>query len=347
MADAGYFSNLLDLHGIAGGNPGETPGPAEQRANTDSFMNTSKARPLSLERRQVSWLRDAAVRPEPSLLHESQTTAWAGFRVGIFEATSKEVTGQCGEHAALGMILRGRTRAQISSLRDRCDFSPGHDSVGLFAPHLDISWTRWDCQPGAERMMLELDFADLVRAGDVDAMVASQRRVLKQDLTMRDGHVATLMRIIADEVRHGSPHGLLYATSLSLVLAAYLFSEKGDSGSIRTRERGQLTASQKSRVLDVVQQRLAEDIALDDLAAAAGVSRFHFLRLFKNSLGTTPYRFVVDQRLAAARKLLAETDRRLGDIAASTGFSSGSHLCTTMRQRLGVTPKQWRQTTQG
>ncbi len=155
------------------------------------------------------------------------------------------------------------------------------------------------------------------------------------------------MRLIADEVRLGSPHGSLYATSLSLSLAAHLFSEKAESGSAHTRERGRLTTSQKSRVLDLVQGRLAEDITLDELAVAAGVSRFHFLRLFKNSLGITPHRFVMDQRLAAARTLLADTDQRLADVAASTGFSSQSHLCTTMRRRLGVTPKQWRRSRQG
>ena len=295
----------------------------------------------------MSWLRGTAPRPEPSLLLESQTAAWAGFRLGIFEATTKEVAGQRGEHAALGMILRGRTRARIVSHGDDCDFSPGSDSVGLFAPHLDIRWTRWDCEPGAQRLMIELDFADLSRAGDLDAMVAPQRRVLRQDLTMRDGQLATLMRLIADEVRLGSPHGSLYATSLSLGLAAHLFSEKGESGRASVRERGRLTASQKSRVLDVIQQRLAEDVALDELAAAAGVSRFHFLRLFKNSLGITPHRFIMDQRLAAARTLLAATDQPLADIAVSAGFSSQSHLCTTMRRRLGVTPKQWRRSAQG
>jgi AraC family transcriptional regulator len=55
----------------------------------------------------------------------------------------------------------------------------------------------------------------------------------------------------------------------------------------------------------------------------------------------------MDQRLAAARKLLTDTNQRLTDIAASTGFSSQSHLCTTMRRRLGVTPKHWRRSTQG
>ena len=319
-------------------------GRPDRGANIDVTMATPEIRPLPREPRQVSWLRDAAVRPEPSLLHESQTAAWAGFRLGIFEAVSKEVAGQRGEHAALAMILRGRTRARIVSHGDECDFSPGPDSVGLFAPHLDISWTRWECEPGAQRMMIELDFADLSRAGDLDAMVSRQRRVLRQDLTMRDGHVAGLMRLIAGEVRLGSPHGSLYATSLSLGLAAYLLSEKGESGRTRARERGRLTATQKCRVLELVQMRLAEDIALDDLAAAAGVSRFHFLRLFKNSLGVTPHRFVMDQRLAAARKLLLETNRPLAEIAANTGFSSQSHLCTTMRRQLGTTPRQWRST---
>jgi AraC family transcriptional regulator len=159
---------------------------------------------------------------------------------------------------------------------------------------------------------------------------------------MRDGHIASLMRLIADEVRQGSPHGSLYASSLSLGLAAYLFSEKVDSGATRARERGRLTASQKARVLDLVQMRLAEDIALDDLAAVAGIGRFHFLRLFKNTLGVTPHRYLVDQRLAAARTLLQDTDQGLADVAANTGFSSQSHLCTAMRRRLGVTPRQWR-----
>jgi hypothetical protein len=90
-------------------------------------------------------------------------------------------------------------------------------------------------------MMIELDFADLTRAGDLDAMAVAHRHVLRQDLTMRDGHVAALLRLIAAEVRPDSPHGSLYA-SLSLALAAYLFSEKGDSGNTRVCECGRLTA---------------------------------------------------------------------------------------------------------
>ncbi|HYE70487.1 MAG TPA: AraC family transcriptional regulator [Aquabacterium sp.] len=298
------------------------------------------------ERQRLSFQRDPAAGYEPSLLREPQTRAWAGFRIGIFEAQTTELRGQVGEHAALGMILRGRTRARILSRGQDCDFSPGRDSVGVFAPKFEVDWTRWDCEAGAQRMMVELDLADLARAGDLDAMLPS-RRVLRQDLTLSDRNLATLMRLMADEVRAGSPHGALYATSLSLALASYVFAHHAEGAAPSPRERGGLSDAQKTRVLALIHERLADPLGLDELATAAGVSRFHFLRLFKNSFGVTPHRFVMDQRIAAARHLLDETALPLAQIAATTGFSSQSHLCTAMRRQLGSTPGQWRRRSGG
>jgi AraC family transcriptional regulator len=298
------------------------------------------SRSATPEPRQPSWLQALAVPLEPTLLATSQAAAWAGFRLSISQAVSSEAVLQ-GRHAAVAMILKGRTRARFRSRGEDLDVSPGRDSIGLFAPRLDVDWTRWECEPGAERVMIELDLSDLAHAGDLDVMLPA-RRSLEQDLDLRDARLASLLRLVADEVRQGSPHGALYATSLSLGLAAYLFTHQGRGGRAPARERGLLTAAQKSRVLELVQSRLAEDLQLDDLAAAAGVSRFHFLRLFKNSLGMTPHRFVLDQRVAAARRLLEHTSLSLADVAAATGFSSQSHLSTAMRRTLGLPPGKWR-----
>jgi AraC family transcriptional regulator len=103
-----------------------------------------------------------------------------------------------------------------------------------------------------------------------------------------------------------------------------------------------LTAGQRARVIELVQQRLSGELSLDDLAAAAGLSRFHFLRRFKNTLGVTPLRFVLEQRTAAARQLLEDTSLSLAEVASSVGFSSQSHLCVAMRRFSGLTPGQWR-----
>ena len=104
-----------------------------------------------------SWLNLQQKAPEPSVLSDSALAAWAGLRLSLFQAQSVELRGQHGEHPAIAMILHGRTRARIASRGQTCDFCPGPDSVGLFAPMLDVGWTRWDCEPGAERLVIELD----------------------------------------------------------------------------------------------------------------------------------------------------------------------------------------------
>lgn len=291
--------------------------------------------------RPLSFLEKAESGYERSLLRESQMSAWAGFRVGLFEAASIELKGQYGEHAAIAMILRGRARARIRSRGETCDFSPGVDSVGLFAPRFEVGWTQWHCEPGSERLFMELDLNDLERRDDLDAMLP-RHRGLRQDLTLRDRQLATLGQLIATEVRQGSPHGALYATSLSLSLAAYLFNHHANGGANPSKERGLLTGAQKVRVLETIDLHLAADIGLDELASAAGVSRFHFTRLFKNTFDTTPHRFLMEQRIAKAQRLLESTKMSLAEVAAATGFSSQSHLCTAVRRRLGVTPGTWR-----
>lgn len=280
--------------------------------------------------------------PEPSLLQPSQYSAWAGFRIGIFEAATHRVSRTVeSPFAVAAMILKGRTRTYLHSRGTTCDLSPTRDNIGLFGPQLDVAYSRWNCEPGAERLMVELDFGELEREGDLSALIPIRRSV-RQDLTLRDAHLASLLRLMGDEVRRGSPHGHLYATSLSLTLAAYLCTHHAEGGAAPARERGRLSAAQKSRVTEYIRAHLASDLELADLAQQAGVSRFHFLRLFKGSFGITPHRYVLDQRLAAARCMLQETRRPIAEIAQETGFSSQSHLSSAMRRDTGLSPAAWR-----
>lgn len=285
--------------------------------------------------------------PEPSLLLAPQYSAWAGFRIGIFEAASHRVNHAIeSPFAVVATILKGRTRTYLHSRGTTCDFSPAHDNIGLFGPKLDVAYSRWDCEPGAERLMVELDFDELSREGDIGALLPA-RRSLRQDLTLRDRHLAGLLRLMGEEVRHGSPHGRLYAASLSLSLAAYLSTHHAEGGQAPVRERGRLSAAQKSHVIAYVDDRLASDLDLAELAQQAGVSRFHFLRLFKNTFGTTPHRYIVDRRLAAARSMLRETTLPIAQIALATGFASQSHLSSAMRRATGLSPGVWREATAG
>jgi AraC family transcriptional regulator len=97
------------------------------------------------------------------------------------------------------------------------------------------------------------------------------------------------------------------------------------------------------RVLDFIDARLAEEISLDDLAAEACLSPFHFSRLFRDATGLSPHRFVTDRRVQAAQKLLASSHSSLVEIALDTGFGSQDNFTRAFRKTTGLTPGQYRE----
>lgn len=103
-----------------------------------------------------------------------------------------------------------------------------------------------------------------------------------------------------------------------------------------------LSGRQLRRVLTMVTERLGEDISLADLASAAGMSRFQFVRAFKAAVGISPYRWLVSMRIERAKELLARSRTPLIEVAASLGFESQSHFGQVFRAHVGMPPSEWR-----
>lgn len=90
-----------------------------------------------------------------------------------------------------------------------------------------------------------------------------------------------------------------------------------------------------------------EPIDLESTARAAGVSAFHFLRLFANVLGVTPHQYLVRCRLRHAARLLAEDTRSITDIALDVGFGDLSNFVRTFHRAAGMSPRRFRQAARG
>jgi AraC-like DNA-binding protein len=93
-------------------------------------------------------------------------------------------------------------------------------------------------------------------------------------------------------------------------------------------------------VIDYLHAHLAERITLDDLAAVAGLSPFHFLRKFQASHHATPQQMLMAFRLAAAKRLLAAGEAP-AQVAAATGLADQAHLTRAFVRRYGVTPARY------
>lgn len=103
-----------------------------------------------------------------------------------------------------------------------------------------------------------------------------------------------------------------------------------------------LPSSTMKVVEDYVAKNLDKQVSLTDLAQLAGLSDSAFSRRFKTQTGVTPYRHVLNERLAEAKRLLRSTDWHLADIAGATGFCSQAHFTTTFKSHTGLTPLSYR-----
>ncbi|OON64073.1 hypothetical protein B0920_12305 [Massilia sp. KIM] len=96
-------------------------------------------------------------------------------------------------------------------------------------------------------------------------------------------------------------------------------------------------------VLRAMRERLAEPFDLGYLAGLAGLSTFHFSRAFKKASGLPPSRYFQRLRIDQARRMLAEGERSVIDIALAVGFRSPSHFSQVFRQAAGFSPSEYRQ----
>jgi len=96
------------------------------------------------------------------------------------------------------------------------------------------------------------------------------------------------------------------------------------------------------RAKDLADARYAEPITVDDLAAAAGLSRAHFSRMFTRTFGESPRSYLQTRRLERAAALLRYTDRSVADIAVMVGMSSVGSFTTTFGRAYGLPPAAYR-----
>jgi AraC family transcriptional regulator len=90
-----------------------------------------------------------------------------------------------------------------------------------------------------------------------------------------------------------------------------------------------------------------QQVDLEAAADEAGLSPFHFLRLFANVLGVTPHQYLVRSRLRRAARMLADDSRAITDIAFDVGFGDLSNFVRTFHRAAGVSPRRFRQAAKG
>ncbi len=145
------------------------------------------------------------------------------------------------------------------------------------------------------------------------------------------------------ELREENVEGRLYADSIASVLAIQLLRRYGPFEAVRIKKGG--IAPHKLRkaiklIIDNLEQE--QNIALAAVAEEVGMSRYHFSRAFKQSMGLSPINYIAYRRIERAKKLLVDTDLPIAEVALKAGYSGQSHFTTFFRRMVGVTPRSFR-----
>lgn len=96
------------------------------------------------------------------------------------------------------------------------------------------------------------------------------------------------------------------------------------------------------RAIAFMEDHIEENIGTGQLAELAGVSRDHFVRVFRKSTGETPHQFLVKRRIARACRILETTDLRITEVARQCGYESLTYFTTLFRKSVGKSPAAYR-----
>ena len=118
----------------------------------------------------------------------------------------------------------------------------------------------------------------------------------------------------------------------------------------KPRKSGPDAARDRRRAVETalwIDANSRHQINLEDAAGQAGISSFHFLRLFSEVLGVTPHQYLVRSRLRHAARRLADDDSPVTDIAYDVGFADLSNFVRTFGRAAGASPLKFRQASRG
>jgi len=166
-------------------------------------------------------------------------------------------------------------------------------------------------------------------------------------LHRRDATFNALIQSILSSQKALGPDRLRFEEQLTALLSYYLQQHHhitrivNNLPPVRKATRIELY-KRLSRAMDVLRSRFCGTVSLDQLAAEACLSKYHFLRLFRQAYGLSPYQYIQELRIEKARDLLTDTVISVADIADILGFDNSQSFSRLFFQKMGLYPTQYR-----
>ena len=204
----------------------------------------------------------------------------------------------------------------------------------------DVRWRAVSPEP-YETMLVFIELPVLQRAlEEVFGDEAAHAR-LRDASAFDDEGLNSRLGLLREELMRPQASPLV-VQSLAQLIAVHIARSYGVTDEEPHGSSPSLPGFKLKQITDWMAEHVAEEFSLDRLAAQAGLSRFHFQRLFKAATGVPPSHYHIGLRLNEARRLLRETKMGVVDVALEVGYANPSHFARLFRRETGLSPSDYR-----
>lgn len=277
----------------------------------------------------------SSLQQPPQILLTSAGRSWGGLEADFLHIPRGLLHVPGGEMHGLGIHYGPPVKADCSCDGQRMRRVQKSGDIDIVPAGVSGSWEdEADCRIlrlGVRPSLLKQVAEDLGRD-------AAQIELLPK-FQLRDARIEAIAWAVKADLEAETPSDPLYIDLLANALAVRLIETASNSSS-RMESRGEpkLSTRQLRTLTEFIETHLDQKLHLADLASVAGLSATRLKTLFRNSTGVPVHQYVIRRRVEHARTLMTTTTMPASEVAAAAGFSHQSHMASTMRRLLGLTP---------
>lgn len=266
-------------------------------------------------------------------LHDVSTNGtWSGFKINHYVRYPLHQAEKVLAHHTLQVNLGGPLQL---SWKSQDKWNTGLCDTGNVVRLISPGET--------DEVQYENEFQCLEIAFDpqfIDRLVEKENLKFKAQRNIYDALLTDLAHKLSREALTGRILEKLYVESLAVTCAIHLATTYPVSNKKVFAPKGKLSSFQLKSAIEYVRSCIHGMISLEGIAASAHLSVFHFSRLFKNTVGVSPYQFVLHLKIEYAKRLIKQK-LAVGEIAYSLGFTDSAHFCNAFKKITGQSPLQF------
>jgi AraC family transcriptional regulator len=172
--------------------------------------------------------------------------------------------------------------------------------------------------------------------------VTTERVELVPHYAMQDTFIDRIGKSLTAELKEDRFGSQLLVDSLTIALSIHLLRHYSDWHKPLHDYPGGMPKRKIQQAIAYIHDHLAENLTIAAIADEVEMSQYYFSRLFKQAIGVSPYRYVMEQRIEAAKHLLQKTPLPISAISERVGFANQNQLTIQFHNLTGTTPSSYR-----